>query len=121
MESFMVKYYCDILIPNESCEVVSSVTEDLVHLFLTIRGYAVTRLEHNKLQKSSNGKASLSLRQVLKEKTPILEQAKRKCHKAFVVHHGFGFCTIVHTSEQNCGFQNYRKTCLSMKVCVLNT
>ena len=68
MESFMVKYYCDILIPNESCEVVSSVTEDLVHLFLTIRGYAVTRLERNKLQKSSNGKASLSLRQVLKEK-----------------------------------------------------
>jgi hypothetical protein len=49
MESFMVKYYCDILIPNESCEVVSSVTEDLVHLFLTIRGYAVTRLERNKL------------------------------------------------------------------------
>jgi hypothetical protein len=52
MESFMVKYYCDILIPNESCEVVSSVTEDLVHLFLKIRGYAVTRLERNKLQKS---------------------------------------------------------------------
>jgi len=68
MESFMVKYYCDILIPNESCEVVSSVTEDIVHLFLTIRGYAVTRLERNKLQKSANGKASLSLRQVLKEK-----------------------------------------------------
>jgi len=42
---------------NESCEVV--------------RGYTVTRLELNKLQKSSNGKpgkASLSLRQVLKEK-----------------------------------------------------
>ena len=68
MESFMVKYYCDLLIPNESCEVVSSVTEDIVHLFLTIRGYAVTRLERNKLQKSANGKASLSLRQVLKEK-----------------------------------------------------
>ena len=44
------------------------VTENLVHLFLTIRGYAVTRLECNKLQKSSNGKASLSPRQVLKEK-----------------------------------------------------
>jgi hypothetical protein len=59
-----------MLIPNESCDVVSSVTEDLVHLFLTIRGYAVTCLERNKLQKSSNGKpgkASLSLRQVLKE------------------------------------------------------
>ena len=71
MESFMVKYYCNMLIPNESCEVVSSVTEDLVHFFLTIRGYAVTRLERNKLQKSSNGKpgkASLSLRRVLKEK-----------------------------------------------------
>jgi len=57
MESFMAKYYCNMSIPNESCEVV--------------RGYAVTRLELNKLQKSSNGKpgkASLSLRQVLKEK-----------------------------------------------------
>ena len=49
------------------------------------------------------------------------QQARRKCHKAFVVHHGLGFCTIGHTSEQNCDFQNNRKTCLPMKVCVLNT
>ena len=42
MESYMVKYYCNMLIPNESCEVEL--------------GYAVTRLELNKLQKSSNGK-----------------------------------------------------------------
>jgi hypothetical protein len=50
MESFMIKYYCDMLIPNESCEVVSSVTEDLVHLFLTIRGVHERALLHIKIE-----------------------------------------------------------------------
>ena len=44
----------------------ASVTEDIVKLFLTIRGYAVARRERNKLTLSD--KQSSSLRQVLKEK-----------------------------------------------------
>ncbi|CAC5374390.1 unnamed protein product [Mytilus coruscus] len=53
MESFMIKYYCNILMANEEGSIVSAVTEDIIRLFLRIRGFAVTRLERNKTSKST--------------------------------------------------------------------
>ena len=68
MESFLVKHYCAVLMPDQPCDIVSAVTEDIIHLFLTIRGFAVTRKERNKISKSTDNNTSTSLRQVLKEK-----------------------------------------------------
>ncbi|XP_063402192.1 uncharacterized protein LOC134686117 [Mytilus trossulus] len=65
MESFMVKYYTDIMFKGETCDTMSSMTEDIIHLFLTVRGYAFTRIERNKISNSS--KASSGLRKALKE------------------------------------------------------
>ncbi|XP_071138679.1 uncharacterized protein PF3D7_1120000-like [Mytilus edulis] len=65
MESFMVKYYTDIMFKGETCDTMSSMTEDIIHLFLTVRGYAFTRIERNKISNSS--KASSGLRNALKE------------------------------------------------------
>ena len=36
MEGFMVKHYCDILMQGETADIVSAITEDIIHLFLTI-------------------------------------------------------------------------------------
>ncbi|CAG2249448.1 unnamed protein product [Mytilus edulis] len=71
MESFMIKYYCNILMANEEGSIVSAVTEDIIRLFLRIRGFAVTRLERNKTIKTSKStkKSSSSLRQALKDIT----------------------------------------------------
>ncbi|CAC5389785.1 unnamed protein product [Mytilus coruscus] len=69
MEAFMVKHYCDILIQGETADIVSAITEDIIHLFLTIRGFAVTRIERNKLTKKEKSQPSSSLRQALKEKS----------------------------------------------------
>ncbi|CAC5363148.1 unnamed protein product [Mytilus coruscus] len=66
MESFMVKYYTDIMFKGETCDTMSSITEDIIHLFLTVRGYAFTRIERNKISNSS--KASSGLRRALREK-----------------------------------------------------
>ncbi|CAC5368331.1 unnamed protein product [Mytilus coruscus] len=67
MEAFMVKHYCDILMQGETADIVSAITEDIIHLFLTIRGFAVTRIERNKLTKKEKSQPSSSLRQALKE------------------------------------------------------
>ncbi|CAC5357824.1 unnamed protein product [Mytilus coruscus] len=53
MEAFMMKHYCDILMQGETADIVSALTEDIIHLFLTIRGFAVTRIERNKLTKKA--------------------------------------------------------------------
>jgi len=66
-ESIMVKHYADNIFKGENCANVSIITEDIVHLFLTIRGYAVTRVERNKTT-INRRRVSSSLRQVLKEK-----------------------------------------------------
>lgn len=66
MESFMVKYYTDIMFKGETCDTMSSMTEDIIHLFLTVRGYAFTRIERNKISNSSQ--ASSGLRRALNEK-----------------------------------------------------
>jgi hypothetical protein len=52
MESFMVENFAN----------ASKITEDIVHLFLTIRGYAVTGVERNKITTNSS-RVSSSLRQ----------------------------------------------------------
>ena len=67
MESFMVKHYADNIFKGENYAKASRITEDIVHLFLTIRGYAVTRVERNKITTNSSRVPS-SLRQGLKEK-----------------------------------------------------
>jgi hypothetical protein len=41
MESFMVKDYADNIFKGENCANASKITEDVVHLFLTIRGYYI--------------------------------------------------------------------------------
>ena len=66
MESFMVKDYADNIFKGENCANVSKITEDVVHLFLTIPGYAVTRVERNIITTNSS-RVSSRLRQVLKE------------------------------------------------------
>ncbi|CAC5403281.1 unnamed protein product [Mytilus coruscus] len=50
-------------------DIVSAITDDIIHLFLTIRGFAVTRIERNKLTKKAKSQPSSSLRQALKEKS----------------------------------------------------
>ena len=62
MESFMVKHYPDNIFKGENCANASKITEDIVHLFLTIRGYAVTGVERNKITTNSS-RVSSSLRQ----------------------------------------------------------
>ena len=66
MESYMVKHYADNIFKGENCANVSKITEDVVHLFLTIPGYAVTRVERNIITTNSS-RVSSSLCQVLKE------------------------------------------------------
>ena len=62
----MVKDYADNIFKGENCANVSKITEDVVHLFLTIPGYAVTRVKKNKITTNSS-RVSSRLRQVLKE------------------------------------------------------
>jgi hypothetical protein len=54
VESFIVKDYADNIFKGENFANVSKITEDLVHLFLKIRGYAVTRVERNKITTNSS-------------------------------------------------------------------
>jgi hypothetical protein len=54
MESFMAKRYAVNIFKGENCANVSKITEDIVHLFLTIRGYAVARVERNKITINSS-------------------------------------------------------------------
>ena len=62
----MVKDYADNIFKGENCANVSKITEDVVHLFLTIPGYAVTRVERSIITTNSS-RVSSRLRQVLKE------------------------------------------------------
>lgn len=67
MESFMVKHYCSKMFSSDSSS--SFVLEDIITLFLTIRGFAVTRLKRNELNlQAQQGKKSASLRQTLQDK-----------------------------------------------------
>ncbi|XP_076084494.1 uncharacterized protein LOC143055246 [Mytilus galloprovincialis] len=72
MDAFMVKHYASELFPasdNTLC-----LMEDIVNVFLTVRGNAVSKLHRRKLAKSNKqnvkkpSKPSSSLRQVLKPK-----------------------------------------------------
>ena len=65
MESFMVKHYCKKLSETLPTEVV----EDILQIFLTIRGFAVVRVERNKMAKSAktDSRKSAGLRQTLRD------------------------------------------------------
>ncbi|KAJ8300407.1 hypothetical protein KUTeg_021926 [Tegillarca granosa] len=63
----MVKHY-SLKLFGESSKLVSNVLEDIISLFLTIRGYAIARLERNKLHRAGTD-SKQSLRQTLKGKT----------------------------------------------------
>lgn len=70
LESFMVKHYCDKLFGNiedDTDNIQSAILEDILCLFLTVRGYAITRVKRNELAKDSRPKKKSSgLRQSLK-------------------------------------------------------
>ncbi|KAJ8307581.1 hypothetical protein KUTeg_014867 [Tegillarca granosa] len=67
LESFMVKHYT-VKLFGDATGIVPSVLEDVISLFLTVRGYAIARLERNKLSKT-NALQKKSLRQSLKSKS----------------------------------------------------
>lgn len=83
MESYMVKHYMEKLVPttetsDESEEPTKSplsYLEDITSLFLTVRGFAIARVERNKISKSiksakhsTSDKAGNSFRDALKDK-----------------------------------------------------
>lgn len=83
-DAFMVKHYTEKLQSGVSQDVASSVIEDVIGLFLTVRGHAVVRVERNKLSMNSKQKAksaqggnckstkkSSSLRQALKDVSTV--------------------------------------------------
>lgn len=76
LESFMVKHYCDKLFGNiddDMDNIQSAILEDILRLFLTVRGYAITRVKRNELAKDSlQKKKSSGLRQSLKALTANL-------------------------------------------------
>ena len=53
--------------PDEACDTISALNENIIHLFLTIRGFSVTKVKRNQLGKDGQ-KSSSGLRGVLKEK-----------------------------------------------------
>ncbi|XP_069106991.1 uncharacterized protein [Argopecten irradians] len=73
LESFMVQHYAKFILSGVSEAISASVLEDIIRLFLTVRGHAVVRVERNKLctkTKAENKKTSKrcsSLRQTLKD------------------------------------------------------
>ena len=69
MDSFMVKYYLKELCGDCVNSDLSGLLEDIIKVFLTVRGFAVARVLRNKLSGKQNkqpAKQSNSLRQVLK-------------------------------------------------------
>ncbi|VDI24256.1 Hypothetical predicted protein [Mytilus galloprovincialis] len=69
MESFMVKYYSEQIFVGIDYDDYVLILEDIIHLFLTIRGFSTAKVIRNKMIKDKvTSKKSLSLRQVLKEK-----------------------------------------------------
>lgn len=49
LECYMVKYYCEKLFGECEESIQVSVLESIPELFLTIRGYAITRVQRNKI------------------------------------------------------------------------
>lgn len=47
----MVKYYCEKLFGDCEESIQVSVLESILELFLTIQGYAITRVQRNKIAK----------------------------------------------------------------------
>jgi hypothetical protein len=71
MESFMVKHYGAKLFSEAEDDTQVSVLEDILSLFLTVRGYAITRTERNKLAKGKQPqKKSAGLRKTLQDLNP---------------------------------------------------
>lgn len=70
LESFMVKYYCQQVFTDYTTDNYINVLEDIIKLFLTIRGYSVARIQRNIMMKDikDSKKSSSSLRQALKAK-----------------------------------------------------
>ena len=69
MDSFMVNYYLKELCGDCVNSDLSGLLEDIIKVFLTVRGFAVARVLRNKLSGKQNkqpAKQSNSLRQVLK-------------------------------------------------------
>lgn len=68
----MVKYYCDKLFIDIDYELYLPTVEDIIRLFLTIRGYSTAKVEKWALLKVKGqkgaSKKSASVRQALKEK-----------------------------------------------------
>ena len=78
MEDFMVKYYREKLfrIPDDENDIHDKVTdvvfEDIINLFITIRGFAVQRVQRSKILKTVEKKRSGdSFRQALKSKQNV--------------------------------------------------
>lgn len=70
MESLMVKFYSEKLFCGIEFENYINVLEDIIHIFLTVRGFAVTRVLRNAMAKEkTRNKTSASFRQALKEKS----------------------------------------------------
>lgn len=83
MENYMVKHYMEKLFPitetgdenDEFTKSPSSYLEDIISVFLTVRGFAIARVERNRIAKinkstkqSTSNKAGNSFRHALKEK-----------------------------------------------------
>lgn len=78
LEDFMVKYYREKLFEapddedNDDDTLSAVVFEDAINLFITIRGFAVMRIQRNKLLKEHEIKKSgESFRQALKTKQAL--------------------------------------------------
>lgn len=68
LECYMVKYYCEKLFGDCEESIQVSVLESILELFLTIRGYATTRVQRNKIAKGHvPKKQSAGLRKTLKD------------------------------------------------------
>ncbi|KAH3737740.1 hypothetical protein DPMN_044334 [Dreissena polymorpha] len=70
LDSFMVKHFsCDLFEHVEDDNVRESFLENCINLFLTVRGFAITKLINKKTEKSAKNekKTSASLRDALKQ------------------------------------------------------
>ncbi|XP_033727600.1 uncharacterized protein LOC117316933 [Pecten maximus] len=81
IQSFMVQHYAKSVLSGVPENVFDSVLEDIIKVFLTVRGHAVVRVERNKLRMKTKGdsskrkssKQSSSLRQTLKDISTVIE------------------------------------------------
>lgn len=89
MESFMVNHYLKQLFGENSERDLSPLLEDIICVFLTVRGFATARVLRNNLSGRTN-KQSDSLRQALKSKnnnlipfTVLADCVVEMCHTSF--------------------------------------